>query len=183
MRRQDSNARRGRTTACVVGLAMLLLTGTRSVLAEPAPSPVPDVHPLDARVHVALAQLALTRRDVDGALSEARRAVALGPRHPTVQSGAVRVAAEAWLHSGRVDALATALDLEDLRASWQPSVRCPGAVVAALRSREDSVLGDMIEACSDSPSRLRVAHGWLAVSLPDLAPVLEETLGRASESE
>lgn len=140
------------------------------------------VHPLDARVHVALAQLAALQGDPDGALEALRRAVATGPRHPSVQAAAVRLALEIWSREGRVDALADALDHDALRVSWNTEAARLRVVEATLRRRRDSAVGDLLEACAGRRERLETAARWAARALPELSPILDAALRRAREN-
>lgn len=139
-----------------------------------------DVHPLDARVHVELARLLVVTGDPDGALTRARRAVELGPRHPSVQEAAVLVAVGVWDRLGRLDALATALDLDAVRTSWRADVGPLRGVQAALRRHEARAVGDLLEACGRDTVRLATARAWSERALSDAVPVLDAALRRAA---
>ncbi len=139
------------------------------------------VHPLDARARVALAQYLVLQGAPSEALAVAQRAVDLGPRHPTVQSAAVRVALDVWRRFARIDALALALDLDAFRASWQDEPGVPRDVRRVLRSRAGVALPDLLEACAGDATRLAVAERWAASALPDLAPVIASALQRVRD--
>jgi tetratricopeptide (TPR) repeat protein len=139
------------------------------------------VHPMDARVHVALAQLAVLEGDPDRALDALRRGVATGPRHPAVQEAAVRIALEIWSQEGRVDALADALDHDALRVGWNDAAPRLRVIDATLRQRRDRAVGDLLEACAGRRGRLETAARWLARAIPEMSPVLDAALRRARE--
>ncbi len=146
------------------------------------------VHPLDARARISIAQVFLLDGDAVGALREARVALALGPRHPTVQVAAVRLGIDAWRRSGDPEALGLALDAGALRASWT-AIHGPAQagnplrfVGAALRARSDDVLGDLLEAAGSRSDRLSVAIEWTARARPDVARILESRRRRVTKS-
>ena len=155
----------------------------RSRLARAA-----TVHPLDARARISIAQALLLDGDAVRALSEARIALALGPRHPTVQVAAVRLGIDAWRRNGDQQALGLALDAGVLRASWT-AIHGPAQagnplrfVSAALHARSDDVLGDLLEAAGSRTDRLSVAIGWTTRARPDVARILESRRRHVAQS-
>ena len=141
------------------------------------------LHPLDARARAALSKQLLLEGDVDAALVEARRAFELGPRHPSAQVAAVRVAVLCWSAFDRIDGLATALELDEHRATWLGVTRPPQEAIVALRAHADSALADLLEACAGDVERLSAAHRWCVAALPALAPVLSSALRRSRQTE